>query len=248
MPPPPGADGFYKLTPEQSRRLAASPSVKIEGLAQTTERREFFESRGIDFDSLRIDDPQIDTHHPQPTDFRRPQSAPLAAEGQIRILVLEPGDEGDPIKCQLHHHTLQKRHSYDPNGASYNAISYTWTAPIRRRYYTPGPSPPGQEFTPESWLASAMSGSAYTIIDGTSPTSFAPQPDQVDEQELMRPVNIIINKTICDVSGNLSAALHQLRLPDHARNLWVDAICIDLANLRERGQQVRQMDRIYQGC
>lgn len=36
-----------------------------------------------------------------------------------------------------------------------------------------------------------------------------------------------------------------MRLP---RLLWVDAVCINQADVEERGRQVRIMDRIYSGC
>lgn len=46
-------------------------------------------------------------------------------------------------------------------------------------------------------------------------------------------------------TDNLFYALCNLRLPYKDRILWVDAICIDQANLKERGHQVRQMGDIY---
>ena len=40
-------------------------------------------------------------------------------------------------------------------------------------------------------------------------------------------------------------ALRRLRLPDRARTLWIDAMCIDQANVPERNHQVGLMSRIY---
>ncbi|KAF3003576.1 hypothetical protein E8E13_006533 [Curvularia kusanoi] len=47
------------------------------------------------------------------------------------------------------------------------------------------------------------------------------------------------------VTQNLSLALQSLRTPHEDRILWIDAICIDQNNDKERGHQVRQMGSIY---
>ncbi|KAI9154755.1 Ubiquitin carboxyl-terminal hydrolase [Paramyrothecium foliicola] len=47
------------------------------------------------------------------------------------------------------------------------------------------------------------------------------------------------------VGQSLFEALQSMRLVDKERTLWIDAICIDQANLQERNQQVRRMGEIY---
>jgi ankyrin repeat protein len=47
------------------------------------------------------------------------------------------------------------------------------------------------------------------------------------------------------VTRNLYLALQHLRYQDQDRILWVDAICIDQSNLKERGHQVQQMGEMY---
>jgi Heterokaryon incompatibility protein (HET) len=47
------------------------------------------------------------------------------------------------------------------------------------------------------------------------------------------------------ISKNLKTALWALRKHNEVRYLWVDAICIDQKNTRERNEQVPKMDRIY---
>ncbi|KAK7909238.1 heterokaryon incompatibility protein-domain-containing protein [Apiospora marii] len=47
------------------------------------------------------------------------------------------------------------------------------------------------------------------------------------------------------VTHNLWSLLHDLRYQSEDRVLWIDAICIDQGNHRERGHQVQQMDQIY---
>jgi hypothetical protein len=48
-----------------------------------------------------------------------------------------------------------------------------------------------------------------------------------------------------DVTENLHSALQHLRSETVDKVLWIDAICIDQSNERERGHQVQQMCKIY---
>ncbi|CAK7204108.1 hypothetical protein SEUCBS139899_006861 [Sporothrix eucalyptigena] len=57
---------------------------------------------------------------------------------------------------------------------------------------------------------------------------------------------ISIDGQAFQIGPNLLCALQQFRLPDQARFLWVDAICINQDDLTERGSQVQFMDLIYQ--
>src|ERR1700761_8196449 len=56
---------------------------------------------------------------------------------------------------------------------------------------------------------------------------------------------ILLHGVVFNVTDNLSVALQYLRHSDKPRYLWVDAICIDQKNDRERTQQVLQMRLIY---
>ena len=47
------------------------------------------------------------------------------------------------------------------------------------------------------------------------------------------------------VTRNLGDALHHLRYPDTPRTLWVDAICVNQADLPERGSQVKRMAEVF---
>lgn len=47
------------------------------------------------------------------------------------------------------------------------------------------------------------------------------------------------------VTPNLRSALSSLRDPCHSRTIWADSICINQADVQERGQQVTLMARIY---
>jgi hypothetical protein len=57
--------------------------------------------------------------------------------------------------------------------------------------------------------------------------------------------SVQIDGRVLGVTANLYSALYHLRSSDEDRILWVDAICIDQIDLRERGHQVAQMGQIY---
>jgi hypothetical protein len=60
-----------------------------------------------------------------------------------------------------------------------------------------------------------------------------------------KPRSISINNQNLAVTDNLHAALLRLRDSSLERILWVDAICINQENLKEQGQQVQLMAKIY---
>lgn len=57
--------------------------------------------------------------------------------------------------------------------------------------------------------------------------------------------HIELNGKRLGITNNLYTALRQLRSDDQDRILWVDAVCIDQSNPKERGHQVQQMGYIY---
>lgn len=48
-----------------------------------------------------------------------------------------------------------------------------------------------------------------------------------------------------EIPANLRGALHRFRHPSSPRTLWVDSICINQKDVKERSQQVRLMGQIY---
>jgi hypothetical protein len=105
----------------------------------------------------------------------------------IRLVVISPGEESDPLRCTLDLSDL--RH------ANYHAVSYTW---------------------------------ATEDADDTKSQA------------------VYVDGGLLYVTENCAAALRRLRrLGPHSR-FWIDAICIDQSNLKERNHQVGLMDRIYE--
>lgn len=59
---------------------------------------------------------------------------------------------------------------------------------------------------------------------------------------------IQVDNILFDVGVNLQAALRTLRSQTECKALWVDAVCINQADLQERNQQVASMRDIYHRC
>ena len=56
---------------------------------------------------------------------------------------------------------------------------------------------------------------------------------------------IFINGSRTLISHNLNLALQHLRFPQSCRALWIDAVCINQTDTRERNHQVFMMNRLY---
>ncbi|KDN67413.1 hypothetical protein CSUB01_11672 [Colletotrichum sublineola] len=57
---------------------------------------------------------------------------------------------------------------------------------------------------------------------------------------------VLVNGSFLFITENLFEALIYLREPGEDRILWIDALCIDQSNVRERGHQVSWMGKVYQ--
>jgi hypothetical protein len=59
---------------------------------------------------------------------------------------------------------------------------------------------------------------------------------------------VIVDGYEIEITKNLYSALLQIRRHDRDVPLWVDAICINQQDLREKGHQVKQMGDVYEGA
>lgn len=71
------------------------------------------------------------------------------------------------------------------------------------------------------------------------------QPEATEGIYLHAPSSDPENARMLGLAENCALALRRLRHPNKERSLWVDAICINQADVAERGAQVRIMHRIY---
>lgn len=145
---------------------------------------------------------------------------PLPSNDGLRVLNLLPGDFWDPLTGKLESVPFSAK-------PRYIALSYTWADPDPD--YARIPSMPREE-----------------------PVSVAiPATDSDTGDEAALPVNkakrphININAASLPLFHNLSLALRFLRSPTHSLPLWVDAICVDQANMDERNAQVALMAFIF---
>jgi len=58
--------------------------------------------------------------------------------------------------------------------------------------------------------------------------------------------SIMIEGHCVPISASAASALHCMRSPDMVRTLWIDCICIDQNNDREKGHQVYLIADIFQ--
>jgi hypothetical protein len=59
---------------------------------------------------------------------------------------------------------------------------------------------------------------------------------------------ILLDGRITTVTENLHSALLHLRLPSESRLIWIDALCINQKDDKERNHQVKEMKQIYRGA
>lgn len=67
-------------------------------------------------------------------------------------------------------------------------------------------------------------------------------------QQQSQPHSLLLDGAHFLVSETLSAALRVFRRADRLMTLWIDAICINQKNKKERSCQVAQMSAIYQSA
>ena len=160
---------------------------------------------------------------------------------EIRVLRIAPGKLDEEIQCSLIHLELDSDSSLN--------------RPKGRDWRVPWP------FCP---LLSAIRRYLHGN-DDSAQTPMLPRDPCVDMSSKNRPIcsfqryvalsyvwgdpadrlEIVVDGKIFPVTRNLYSALKRVREPDHELLLWVDAVCIDQSNVKERGSQVKLMKRIY---
>jgi hypothetical protein len=61
----------------------------------------------------------------------------------------------------------------------------------------------------------------------------------------VRTWTVTCNGRQLSITTNLRIALQAIRQPNKKRQIWVDAICIDQTNIKERNHQIKLMTQIY---
>jgi hypothetical protein len=152
-------------------------------------------------------------------------------------------------------HTMQKSSPCHPtslNSRWRTTISSTLSTLKRRKAYIYSPlDAEAQEIRLLTLLPGTFSSEIRLTIDITPFTeSHIPDFEAVSYTwgSTENPVDISIGESgrnTLAVTRNLGEALPYLRYEDRPRVLWIDAICVDQKNLKERGHQVKRMADIF---
>ncbi|KAK5163884.1 uncharacterized protein LTR77_010278 [Saxophila tyrrhenica] len=231
------------LTPEQIRRLLSAGSLTVEHVSMTPETRAFLSQPHrmghVALEQSTHQSPSAQAPHASSTGPKAPQYVPLQADREIRVLIVKKGTGSQRLRCSLERRPLI-------GDLPYEALSYTWGAPMRTRYYDKNLAGNRHERSPESYLAALIGGYVWSASNGNARPDT--QLEDFDESALAEPQKVMIDGVKCDVTGNLASALLQLRVPSEDRVLWVDAVCINQSDIQEKSEQVSFMDTIYQRC
>lgn len=72
--------------------------------------------------------------------------------------------------------------------------------------------------------------------------------DETGDDSICRSIQCGKDNQLLGITKNCEAALLRLRRQDEDRRLWVDAVCIDQSNIRERNHQVKNMIAIFRSA
>ncbi|EXJ74247.1 uncharacterized protein A1O5_02543 [Cladophialophora psammophila CBS 110553] len=158
-------------------------------------------------------------YDPLPTDDRR----------VIRVLSLLPGAESTPIACTLMFAALPSAETRIPK-----AIEIL-PGPIPVPFW--GDLKPKEPNGNHKCNAKLDVPSQFALADYDA-LSYV-WGDSAPNQQ------IALNGCGFEVTPNLHAALRHLRDGSAERTLWVDAICIDQSNTKEKEREVSRIDKIY---
>ena len=162
-----------------------------------------------------------------------------AAVDALRVLRLAPGEFYEPLKCTLTSMTFSEK-------PKYVALSYTWGVPytdMSDLSVLPNNADSISHAPGISWR------SANTSRPGSSPPCLpnvlTGQRNSISQTATAKAPPLNLNNQSFRVGHNLYLALLHLRSPVYPICMWVDAICINQADIEERNRQVSLMSFIY---
>ncbi|KAI1441573.1 heterokaryon incompatibility protein-domain-containing protein [Annulohypoxylon stygium] len=138
----------------------------------------------------------------------------------IRVLIIEPGNWDDPIRCKLVPSAITSSETKSATHIPFTALSYFWGEgePIHKIYITSYKTP--------NEKVEDISREEKTII-------------QMRKRTPWRPSGKIY------VRSNLFVALKTFRDEKKEMTMWIDALCIDQGDIEERSEQVKKMHELY---
>ena len=180
----------------------------------------------------------------------------------MRLITLFPGEHEDAIRLTFSHHLLPAPEEQPPQIFSLQRLQETlpvdWKVheTIERRFLFENIKTgvtswehPHRSITPALYMASPenLDPSHHTMYEALSYTWGAMQHlETVYIEPSTGPGNLTSSATsTLRVGEELALALRFLRHVDNPRTLWIDALCINQEDSRERSEQVKHMPTIY---
>jgi hypothetical protein len=139
----------------------------------------------------------------------------------IRVLIIEPGKDDEPIKCKLVPSALPKSKQSKTKAYLYTALSYYW-----------GEGLPIHPITITSYITSTKRMNAPS--PGIPMATFRIR----KKKEWRRSGEMYVR-------SNLYVALRRFRRKKKKTIMWIDALCIDQDDKFERSEQVKKMHELY---
>jgi len=201
----------------------------------------------------------------QDTDqYERYLYTPLSkATNEIRLVTLLPTSCGDAIHITISHYRLiaptaahapkrlllqEIRKTLPPNWSAYETNEgpiifwYSHNGNRKVSWTHPNPCIPHDSYSIPSSEAKAAAEPRYEALSytwgpaGGQETALVVETDDTSAE----------HKPHClPIGQSLASAIRHLRLPDRPRVFWIDAICINQDDHRERSEQVRRMGEIF---
>ncbi|KAK5626328.1 hypothetical protein RRF57_002043 [Xylaria bambusicola] len=184
----------------------------------------------------------------------------------IRLAILLPGKEDDEIKLRIRHAPLDTLRAAQPRKLVVEEIQDTlpagWKAHLtldRERCLFLRERADGEGDAQWEHPDSEVERSIYTLEDSAHPASTLAAefhalsyvwgtPSWFHRKRALVESSSMAGDVIwtqLSIGQNLDLALRDLRDPDEPRTMWIDAICINQADIAERGRQVKRMGDIY---
>ncbi|KAJ4226179.1 hypothetical protein NW759_004765 [Fusarium solani] len=176
-------------------------------------------------------------------------------DADIRLLTLLPGQPDSNIKIQIHHAPLRAPPDRPRQQVTLDELRKKmpdgWEAQetVEGQFIFEN-----DELNVTSWSLPDDSVPASLYSTPADETVFIPQYEALSytwgNPENPQTVQVVSHDDPSifwtqEIQYNLSGALKHLRYPDKPRTLWVDAVCINQADIPERNAQVPRMSDIY---
>jgi hypothetical protein len=184
--------------------------------------------------------------------------------GELRLVALQPGSYHDVLRCEFVHCPLVEpelaaKDERLPISELQETLSDGWTVEqtLDGRYLFMSPRNSG---IPNSWKHpdANCDPKAYELPKrpaGDDSLYHEPPYEALsytwgttDDEEYVHVTDSEdpnLTPPWVRVRENLATALRHLRYPDRPRTLWVDALCINQADVAERSREVKRMSLIY---